>query len=148
MTLIPMAEHHARQFAAWYYEPPYDCYNCPSWEEMTARGWGLTTDEGRGQMQAAVSQLGELLGYLRASPAEIGVKLGIGLSPEHCGRGLGAQALALFFEQLKRNDIFAVSLEVRSFNRRAIRTYERMGFVSGGPFLRDGVEYIPMTGHL
>lgn len=148
MKLAPMTAAHAQFVARWQYEPPHNCYNCPPWAEMVTVGWGLTTEEGRWQMRAVLSEDGELVGYLRASPAAGGVRLGIGLAPEACGQGIGKKALALFFQELADKGVSAISLEVQSFNRRAIGCYEHMGLAADSAFLRDGVEYIRMTGTL
>lgn len=61
-----------------------------------------------------------------AHSAEIGINIA---HPEYRGKGYGAEAMVLVmrygFEQLNLN---RVSLHVMSFNTRAIRLYEKLGF--------------------
>lgn len=58
---------------------------------------------------------------------------GIGLGPEHLGRGYGSDATALALRYaFQEMNLHRVELAVFAFNERAIRAYERAGFVVEG----------------
>ena len=54
--------------------------------------------------------------------------LGIGVLPEHRGRGLGRQLLEATIREALLKRIFRIELEVRMDNANAIRLYEKCGF--------------------
>ena len=55
--------------------------------------------------------------------------IGIGLKPSLCGKGIGGNVMKLLIGECnKRFPNYLVALEVRSFNKRAIRCYENIGF--------------------
>lgn len=60
------------------------------------------------------------------------VEIGVGLRPDLTGRGLGLPYLLRGLEVARRRyHPRTFSLEVATFNRRAITVYERAGFLSG-----------------
>jgi putative acetyltransferase len=66
--------------------------------------------------------------------------LGMGVHAEYRGRGLGARLLAACLEKAPGKGITRVELQTRSDNVRAIRLYERMGFVHEGR-LRNAMRF-------
>lgn len=57
-------------------------------------------------------------------------RLGISISATHVSRGLGSEAMRLFIEYYFGSFGFEIlNLDVAAFNRRAVRCYERLGFV-------------------
>ena len=60
--------------------------------------------------------------------------LGLGLLPEHRGKGLGRELIAACIAKAPDVGVTRIQLDVRADNERALRLYERMGFV------RDGIK--------
>jgi len=56
----------------------------------------------------------------------------IGLLPEHRGKGLGRQLITACLAKAPDIGVTRVELDARADNERAIRLYERMGFVREG----------------
>ena len=55
--------------------------------------------------------------------------LGMGLLPDYRGKGIGHRLLLACLAKARANGITRVELEVRADNERAIKLYERMGFI-------------------
>lgn len=58
--------------------------------------------------------------------------LGMGVLPAYRGQGLGEQLLRVTIEDAQRRGISRIELAVRTDNLRAIKLYERLGFVHEG----------------
>lgn len=61
-----------------------------------------------------------------------GGHLGMGLLPEYIGRGLGRPLAQTTIDAARSKGIERIELEVFASNTRAIRLYERLGFVHEG----------------
>jgi [ribosomal protein S18]-alanine N-acetyltransferase len=142
----------------WKYNEPYSFYNvCKDNSECM-----LTMVEFMsGYYYSVHDEEDQLVGYACFSePATISeanqydmysdkdtIDIGFALKPQLTGRGLGihfVKAVIDFFKN--RYSFHSFRLTVASFNKRAIRVYERLGFKDIGRFIRekDGVEYIVM----
>lgn len=72
---------------------------------------------------------------------------GIGAAPEHCGKGYGQQMTRRVQHLPEPVSGKALYLEVRTWNRRAVRCYEKAGFrIAGEPIRQttsagDGIFY-------
>lgn len=84
------------------------------------------------------------LTFSQVDPSAHSVWVGIGIGPEeNWGKGYGTEAMQLAarfaFEQM---NLHRINLNVFSFNPRALRSYEKVGFVHEGTIpevlLRDG----------
>jgi len=64
--------------------------------------------------------------------------LGMGIIPEHRGRGIGSRLLDQTLKQAFANGFVRIELSLRADNKRAMRLYEKLGFVKEG-VLRDAV---------
>jgi RimJ/RimL family protein N-acetyltransferase len=64
--------------------------------------------------------------------------LGIGVIPDYRGRGIGARLMDQTLKQAFAAGFIRIELNVRADNLRAVRLYERAGFVREG-MLRDAV---------
>lgn len=58
--------------------------------------------------------------------------LGMGLLPEHRGQGLGRELITACIAKAQAAGITRIQLDVLANNERAIRLYERVGFVREG----------------
>lgn len=83
-----------------------------------------------GRHFGARDEQGELVGFYYFEPKPPDLDYGLGLRPDLTGRGLGIEfflaGLEFAREQYEPRRVF---LHVAEFNERAIRVYERAGFV-------------------
>ncbi|SEO79917.1 GNAT family N-acetyltransferase [Paenibacillus sp. OV219] len=131
LIVIPLSDCLAEQLASWRYESPFDFYNWSSWEVMQQLGMEFGDPIVRDQQYRAVTnEAGELIGFAQFFPLLGVTRLGLGLRPDLCGRGLGlALVRAIVVEAERQAPADEIDLEVHVWNERAIRTYERVGFV-------------------
>jgi len=104
-------------------------------EEMF-RNWSANKPLGDAGFSIVSNDDGELLGHLTlygASLPERCASFAILISPDHVGRGIGPKAtrlaLSYGFRELGLNRI---ELHAWAFNTRAIRAYEKAGFIIEG----------------
>jgi len=141
----------ADEVASWRYPAPYDVYDLTEDPSLDSEirdpaRWGATW------FAADDAEPGTLAGFLElvASESEtegatrVEVEVGLGLRPDLIGQGIGASfvdAALAFSRERWRPSTFA--LDVFPWNERAIRCYERAGFVRGEEYVRtfpDGNE--------
>jgi ribosomal protein S18 acetylase RimI-like enzyme len=74
-----------------------------------------------------------LAGYTNLYEEKDRVFFGIGVNPDQCGRGYGAQMTEIAYQLSKKRwpDKY-VYLEVRTWNARAVNCYKHAGFVKQG----------------
>lgn len=153
-TFTFMNETDARAVQTWKYEEPYAIYSYEPSEEGLA-----DLLEPRSPHYAVRNTQGELLGFFsygtsaqvweNAVPALYGedqtIDIGLGLRPDLTGKGLGLAfveaGLAFAREQFAPRHF---RLFVLSFNKRAMRVYERAGFTR----VREFVQSNPVHGEL
>ena len=124
----PLTEADAEAIAAWHYPEPYSFYDWTADADDLAE---LLDPAARGDAYWAVEDAtGELVGYFSFKPAgDARIVIGLGLRPDHTGRGLGAAFLQAGLDHARsRHDPAELSLAVATFNQRAIKVYERAGF--------------------
>jgi ribosomal-protein-alanine N-acetyltransferase len=124
----PMTQEEAAAIADWHYAPPYDFYDARTDEGDLALL--LSAEHRAGQMFAARNHSGELIGFITCGREDDAIVVGLGLRPDLTGRGLGGLFVTagLDFAQ-KRFRPRRFKLTVATFNERAIKVYERAGFV-------------------
>ncbi|UJF33594.1 GNAT family N-acetyltransferase [Paenibacillus hexagrammi] len=129
--IVPFTEDHGIEVCTWIYPPPYETYNWPSWQAMLQHEFEFADpDIRRDQYAAIVDQDGKLSGFAQFFPLAGVTRLGLSLRPELCGQGHGAQFMGIIVQEAKRRAPGQeIDLEVLVSNERAIRTYERKGFV-------------------
>ncbi len=122
-----MIEEQAREIAAWHYDPPYSFYDAAADADDLALLLDTPRREGR---YFSVFSEGALVGFFELTPDGDDVVIGLGLRPDLTGRGLGlrfVEAGMTFARERFHPSRFRLS--VATFNRRAIRVYERAGFL-------------------
>lgn len=148
-----MTEAYAAEISGWKYPAPYEMYSMKAdAEEIDQLMNGLHA--------AVLDENGALTGFLAFGWAaqvrgkssehiyedETYSDIALGLKPELCGRGLGAELVKCAVSFIKA--IFpedGVRLTVREDNPRAIKVYERAGFQVSEAFThKDGLKYITM----
>ncbi|HEX7056834.1 MAG TPA: GNAT family protein [Bacilli bacterium] len=130
--LAAMTEEAAKTICSWSYEPPYDIYSFSPWETLAAENRELADPRIRkSQYCAVVNEHRELCGFAQFFPLAGWLRLGLGMRPDLCGKGLGASFVrAILAEAHKRKaPADQIDLEVLPWNERAIRVYEKCGFV-------------------
>ncbi|WP_422485439.1 GNAT family N-acetyltransferase [Gudongella sp. DL1XJH-153] len=133
-----MNEENAKEICTWEYEGEYAVYNLSDWDRVVENNWELAVKEEREASFLSVTQDNQLVAYGVITIKNGIVLLGIGLKPSLCGKGLGADIMKLLIEESEnRFPGRSIALEVRSFNRRAIRCYENIGFEIKDKYLRD-----------
>ncbi len=136
LVIALMTQADAEQIADWRYDPPYDFYDARADETQLAR---LLDAERRSDRSfSARDGSGELVGFFTYSRDGDTVVVGLGLRPDRTGQGFGAR----FVEQglTFARDRYAprrFRLDVAAFNERAVKAYERAGFVRTRSFIED-----------
>ena len=126
-TFARLSQQDAEVIAKWHYPEPYSFYD-----------WSADVDDLRELLDPALrgdaywgvhDEGGELVGHFSFKPRGGALEIGLGLRPDLTGRGLGDAFLAAGLDFARRR--FAperFTLAVATFNKRAIKVYERAGF--------------------
>lgn len=119
------------EIEGWTYDPPYDFYD--------GRHEAVRDPE---RYFAAFDEDGSLVGHYYFEPQEEVLVYGLGMRPELTGQGRGAEffraGLAFGRERFRPRTIV---LAVAAFNERAIKVYERAGFVETGRHVRTFAQF-------
>jgi ribosomal protein S18 acetylase RimI-like enzyme len=125
-----LTEKYAKEISTWKYDNEYSVYNYPDWNIISAQKWAITVAEKRKNEFMAVINETRLCGYFRFLVNDQIVMVGLGLNPQFCGKGYGKQLMDLITREFeKRFTDKILELEVRTFNKRAIRCYLSAGFL-------------------
>lgn len=126
-----MSLQQAKEISEWRYPSPYDVYNYPNWNIMVESKWAITLPEKRKQEFHVISYADKVVAYFRLFEKQPGGKcfLGLGLLPTLCGTGKGTAVMRQILAYAEKAKIKQLYLEVRDFNKRAIRCYQKAGFV-------------------
>src|SRR5688572_17673230 len=125
-----MLQAHAEAIATWRYEPPYSFYDADADADDLALL--LDADTRRGRYFAAFGENAALVGFFEFKTDGDEVVIGLGLRPDLTGRGLGLAFVEAGLDFAReRFEPTGFRLSVAAFNERAIRVYERAGFVRG-----------------
>lgn len=124
-----MEQDIVKQIIAWKYEGMYSEYNMDSYEELIMKNSSIINPEKRNNYLCYFEN-NELIGYTNTVLRKRGdVFLGIGIAPIHCGKGMGAEILRHSISEAKKKyPNNKITLQVRSWNKRAIKCYEKVGF--------------------
>jgi ribosomal-protein-alanine N-acetyltransferase len=139
VRIEPTNDADHASIAAWRYEPPLDFYNGDEDEILNPERWFFAHDDD-----------GELIGFYYYEPNGDVLDYGLGLRPDLVGGGLGLEFFrnGLEFGRARYRPK-QIRLYVAAFNGRAIKVYERAGFVETGRHIRTfarwgDVEFIEM----
>lgn len=155
-ALRPMSEEDVQAIVEWRYEGPYAFYNWasdPDDLEEFLQTWRET-------YYAVLDEEEALVGFFTfGTDARVpggayddreAIDIGLGLRPDLTGQGLGLEFVlaGLAFAGSAFHPA-RFRLTVATFNRRAIRVYERAGFRPKGTFMRHtnggAHEFVQMT---
>ncbi|BBI30793.1 GNAT family N-acetyltransferase [Cohnella abietis] len=129
--LDSMTEEDSRLICDWRYPEPYNLYRWPPWETMLKQNLEFGDDEIRRKQYLAVrDEHHSLIGYIQLFPMDRTLRIGMGLRPDCCDQGWGPALARLAVEEACRREPEAeIDLEVEQWNKRAIRVYEKIGFI-------------------
>ena len=149
MRVAPLRREHALDICTWRYVPPYDCYDMtdadPDWLVQPESGFHALMAGDRLIGFRSFGPDGQVPGWDYDDRA---LDTGGGLRPQLVGQGLGRHAIAagLAFGRAQfAPQAFRVT--VASFNARALRTVEALGFQRVGQFhaASDGRSFVVLT---
>lgn len=130
LQIAPMTAKHAAEICTWHYPKPYDVYNWPSWDVMTDMQIEFADDHIRTEQYRSIVLEEQVIGFIQLFPLLSTLRLALFLSPDHCDQGYGKLGIQLAIEEARKTDAQCeIDLEVECWNTRAIRCYERAGFV-------------------
>ena len=134
-TIAVMTQAEAEEVASWRYPGEYAFYDADFFPDDAAE---LLDPARRGDgYHAARGRDGSVEGSVQLKAAADGaVEIGLGLRPDLTGRGLGAAFTAAAIELARGRGADRITLAVAAFNVRAVRVYERVGFVETGREVR------------
>ena len=127
MKVAEWTDAYADEIATWSYEPPYDFYDL---ESDPADAAAVRDPVRREHLRAVLREGdGQLQAFWYFDRHGDVVEVGIGLRPDLTGRGLGESFLRAQLAYAAREwSPRRFRLFVASWNERAIRLYERLGF--------------------
>lgn len=147
ITLGAFTEAHAKEVCTWIYSGLYSVYNLSPWEVVVENHWQLADEDARREIFCTIYQDDTMIGFGRIQRSENRIDLGIGLKPEYCGKGLGLPVMKILTakaEALYPDEV--ISLEVRQFNERAIKCYEKAGFKIIKKYMKETINgYVPFA---
>lgn len=148
----PMNEERATDILGWKYEQPYDFYN----NELTDEALQEMLD---GSYYALVDNQNTLIGFFCIGAnaqvpighkfgvyKEVLVDMGVGMDPNLVGKGNGFEFCTHVIQFIRtQHKSTPIRLTVATFNQRAIRLYEKLGFISENSFNTDFAEFNTMV---
>jgi ribosomal-protein-alanine N-acetyltransferase len=127
LEIRQMREAEAQEVAAWRYDAPYSFYDADA--DAGDLALLLSAEHREGRYFSALAD-GELVGFFGFGTDGGDVVVGLGLRPDLTGRGLGLEFVEAGLDFARgRFEPSRFRLSVATFNERAIRVYERAGFV-------------------
>lgn len=126
LKVVKLSLEDAKEISKWKYEKEYSIYNYLDWDSMVLSNWAITMEEKRDkEFIKIIDQDNNFIGYARLKELDNKIYLGLGMNPTYTGNGLGKIFLQTIINYIKLNN---VELEVRTFNERAIKCYNSVGF--------------------
>ena len=137
MLVRELTEGDKREICGWDYQGEYAIYNLPSYEEMEAKEQGFLNPRQEKNYRGFFED-DTLVGFVNLLEKPTEIFLGVGVCPALCGKGYGQEIVRQAYGLSKElHPTKPLYLEVRFWNTRAIRCYERAGFrIDGEPFER------------
>ena len=148
-VFAPMTEKHANDIANWHYDGVYSFYDMAA-DTDDLRIFADTANW-HNVIRAVLNEDDELVGWASFHTENDEFWLSLGLRPGLTGQGLGEEFVTQCIEYAVsqyRLPEHTIKLAVALFNQRAIKVYQRAGFIETGRTIRDThigqVEFIEM----
>ena len=127
-----LTDEDKKAICSWKYDGECSIYNIPSYESIKESQSGFMNPEKENNYRVFKND-NNIIGYIYLSERETEIFIGIGVNPNFLNMGFGTQIVlessALSKELYPEKPL---CLEVRNWNERAIRCYEKAGFVIDG----------------
>ncbi|WP_412989587.1 GNAT family N-acetyltransferase [Pediococcus siamensis] len=126
--IMPMNAQQANAYLNWQYPEPYTFYNFPP---SISRSELLNEIlNGNSDYFSVLDKQDRLFGIYEYQFHNGIMEIGLGIRPEDTGKGYGEQFVkqCIAFGQQHYHYFSKITLEVASFNQRAIHLYQKMGF--------------------
>ena len=123
-----LTDEDKKAICSWKYDGEYAVYNLPSYETLKQSQSGYMNPEKENNYRVFKSS-DNIIGYINLVERETQVYIGIGVNPNFLNKGFGTQILLEGYKLSK--ELYpqkSLCLEVRTWNKRAIRCYEKAGF--------------------
>lgn len=123
-----LSEEAKHQICAWKYDGEYELYNLPTYEEMQVGQLGFMHPKSEKNYYGFWDE-SILVGFVNILEEKEAVFIGIGVKPDLCGKHYGQRMLLIAYEVSKK--LYSnkpLYLEVRTWNLRAVKCYEKAGF--------------------
>lgn len=126
--LQSLSDTTAAEISQWEYHKPFDVYNfkgTPNGYLLDESTWGTE------QFCLVDADTGAVLGQVACQFEESDLWVGWSMSPALCGKGNGAAFVTKCVEEIRaaKNYTGRMLLRVAAWNQRAIKVYQRVGFV-------------------
>ncbi len=130
ITKDNMNEEYVKDICKWKYLGKYSVYNMAPFKELVETKNSIL-DKVKSKSFICYLKNKELIGFTRIYLVnENTAYIGIRLKPKYCGKGYGEYLLRDTIKVAKKKyPNYTIGLEVRIFNKRAIKLYKRVGFV-------------------
>ena len=124
-----LTDEDKKAICQWKYEGEYSIYNLPSYEYLKESKSGFM-NLGKENNYRVFKNGDDIIGYINLSERETEVFIGIGVNPSFLNMGFGTEILLESYELSKEfYPEKPLYLEVRSWNKRAIKCYQKAGFI-------------------
>ncbi|ENQ3077813.1 GNAT family N-acetyltransferase [Bacillus cereus] len=136
-TFEVMTQEQAEEIAYnWHYGDKYSFYDMEADQEDLAE---FLDPKERGETTFTVCKNNEIVGFFSFNKIDIHtVDIGLGMEPNLTGKGLGLAFMKAGLEFcVKKYRPKYVTLSVATFNKRAIKVYEKVGFEAVGTFVQE-----------
>lgn len=144
LNIKPMNCDEAKQISKWVYKEQYSIYSMDGSEECInelLNGWYFSASDTKNALVGYYC-FGEAAQVPAGNQFEVYaskdfIDIGLGIKPDLCGHGFGADFLTNGLEFAKKKlSVNGFRLTVAAFNKRAIKVYEKAGFKKVNSFYR------------
>lgn len=119
-------EENSLQIATWKYENEYSFYSNDKTKEKEEWALNIHTEE---DAFTIFDESGKLVGHCSFDDEDGEIILGLQMNPSFTGQGNGHEFVKAILDFGKKKYGYdKISLYVATFNKRAIRVYEKLGF--------------------
>lgn len=132
MLVRNLTEADKIEICSWRYPGEYSIYNLPPYEEMAKSKRGFA-DPCKAKNYYCFIDSGVLVGFVNILEEEKEVFIGIGIKPELCDKHYGRRILDEAYKISKK--LYPgkpLYLEVRTWNKRAVKCYQSAGYTTDG----------------
>ena len=121
----------------WEYTGEYKIYNLPKYEQMKNEKMGFANPNRIGDYYVVEHDMHGVVAFFGLIDEKEEVFIGIGVHPNYCSCGIGAWTLTEAIKiKNRRYGKKQLYLEVRTWNKRAINCYKKVGF----KIVKDSIE--------